>query len=168
MSDISNVVAGNPVVPLAQFGQILGYLGAAVCFFLVKKTSGILFFGPGWNILEVFSTKKAKNMNHGSPLFPIFFLCSLFLTLPYVLFFLCSLFLTLPSVLFFLCSLSLTLPSVVASTSRRWWGAPAAPACCEGPPALPPPCPPTSSPRGPWTASRRRAKALPLPQPYPG
>ena len=38
-------------------------------FFLVKETSGILF-GPINNIPEVSLTKKAKNMNHGSPLFP--------------------------------------------------------------------------------------------------
>ena len=34
---------------------------------------GILFFGPKNKIPEVFITKKAKNMNHGSPLFPTTF-----------------------------------------------------------------------------------------------
>ena len=38
--------------------------------FLVKKTSGILFFGTKKKILEVFLTKKAKNMSHRTPLFP--------------------------------------------------------------------------------------------------
>ena len=39
--------------------------------FLVKNTSGILLKK---NIPEVFLTKKAKNMNHGSPLFPTIYL----------------------------------------------------------------------------------------------
>ena len=40
--------------------------------FLVKNTSGILLKKN--NIPEVFLTKKAKNMNHGSPLFPTIYL----------------------------------------------------------------------------------------------
>ena len=65
--------------------------------FLVMKTSGILFFWPKLsqtctesvvrgevqvcesldqknNIPEVFITKKAKKMNHGSPLFPTIYM----------------------------------------------------------------------------------------------
>ena len=41
--------------------------------FLVKKTSGLLIFGPKINNPEVFLTRKAKNMNHGSPLFPTYY-----------------------------------------------------------------------------------------------
>ena len=59
------------------------------CFFWLRKLSeyyflaqafraGLRKLGPKNNIPEVFLTKKAKKMNHGSPLFPTFISRKLF------------------------------------------------------------------------------------------
>ena len=42
----------------------------ALSFFLLRKTSGILFFGPTFANLHGKKKFLQKNMNHGSPLFP--------------------------------------------------------------------------------------------------
>ena len=40
-----------------------------------KQPAGLRKLGPKNNIPEVFLTRKAKNMNHGSPLFPTIYVC---------------------------------------------------------------------------------------------
>ena len=59
--------------PVCCWGAVTCRPSNTIIFFafLVKKTSGILlFYIYIYNIPEVLSTKKAKNMNHRSPLFP--------------------------------------------------------------------------------------------------